>query len=97
MLEVAFSRYKHPASKNRLIIYKHFVITDINLLFFGCEYVCMFTYVDVVEVHLYVNRCTYMYVHMETRARLAAICLVTSTLLVDRGPLTDLGLMISEG
>jgi hypothetical protein len=96
-LEVAFSKYEHTASKDRLVIYKHLVITDIYLpSAFCCENVCMLMYVNVVEVHLYVNRCTCVYVHMEARARLAVIHLVASTLLFERGSLTDLGLMLWE-
>lgn len=53
-LEVAFSKYNHTASKGSLIIYKYFIITDVNLhsifLFVGmCICVLrMFTYVLVL-------------------------------------------------
>lgn len=53
-LEVAFSKYIHTASKGGLIIYKYFIITDVNLqslLLFACRYVCM----CVIYVHVYVS------------------------------------------
>lgn len=53
-LEVAFSKYNHTASKGGLIIYKYFIITDVNLhsiLSFACRYVCM----CVMYVHVYVS------------------------------------------
>lgn len=53
-LEVAFSKYNHAASKGSLIIYKYFIITDINLhsvLLFVCRYV----YMCALYVHICVS------------------------------------------